>query len=126
MKITEITVHASRTLPHPVEDYANIRPSVTLKAEINGDDPLEATKELQRKAEMLVEEHSLLLTSSLKERDVLEREANEIRQLESSMHRQTQRLEELKEQHEVASTPDWLTFPAETNEHESGYTVTPE
>ena len=43
MKITEITVHASRTLPHPVEQFANIRPSVTLKAELNGDDATEAT-----------------------------------------------------------------------------------
>lgn len=109
MQIREITVHASRTLPHPTEEYANIRPGVTLRAELySDDDSIECTKELQRRAEMLVEEHAVLLRSALEQRDVLEREAKEIRSLNSSISRQTQRLEELKERHEQAAMPSWL------------------
>jgi hypothetical protein len=111
MKITEITVHASRTLPHPIENYANIRPSVTLKADLfEGDDSVECVKNLQRKAEMLVEEHSVMLRSAIEERDILEREAQEIRSLNDAIHRQTQRLGELKEKHESNSMPSWLSL----------------
>lgn len=111
MRITEITVHASRTLPHPTEQYANFRPSVTLRADlIDGDDPTLCVKDLQRKAEMLVEEHALLLRSSLMACDVMQKEADEIQALDTTIHRQTQRLEELKERHDQRATPDWLVW----------------
>jgi len=77
----------------------------------DGDSATECVKQLQRKAEMLVEEHALLLRSAIEERDILEREAKEIRQLSDGICRQTQRMEELKSKHESSSLPEWLSFP---------------
>ncbi len=121
MNVTEITVHASRTLPHPVEQFANIRPSVTLKADLSdGDDTAECVKQLQRNAELLVEEHAVLLRSSLQERDVMEREANEITSLSDNIHRQTQRLEELKERRDERQAPAWLEWGNTSEDDQKG------
>ncbi len=105
MKITEITVNAGRTLQHPCESYANIRPSVTLKASLaDGDDPLEATRQLQRQAEQMVEEHSMVLKASLLERDVASREEHELAKLTQSIASNQQRLEELQANAEMRAT----------------------
>jgi hypothetical protein len=38
MRITKITVTASRTWPDPFKNFANIRPELTLEAEIGDDE----------------------------------------------------------------------------------------
>ena len=118
MKVEEITVHASRTLPHPCESYANIRSGITMRATLSeGDDVDESVKTLQIRAERLVEEHSAILISSIEQRDVAEREASEIRSLEDSLHRQAQRLSELKERSdERMRDPSWLSWHDQWND----------
>jgi len=66
VKITEIIVSAGRTFNHPFESYSNLRPQVTMKATIEeGEDPEKATKEMQAKAEKLVEDHKNHILDSL-------------------------------------------------------------
>lgn len=97
MKVTQITVNAGRTLQHPCETYANIRPEVALTATLNEyDDPIECTRQLQRQAEQLVEEHAIVLKASIAERDVAEREEQELKRLSQSMADSQQRFESLK------------------------------
>ena len=68
MKITEIVVSAGRTFNHPHEEYSNLKPQVTLKAAVDeGEDPVTATKELQARAEGLVEDHKNGLLKSIEE-----------------------------------------------------------
>lgn len=97
MEITKLVVHAGRTLQHPTQTYANIRPAVTLEAALhNGDDPRECLKRLQIQAERSVEEHAAVLIASLEERKVLLEQADDIRRLERSITDGQQRLDELK------------------------------
>ena len=66
MRVTEITVSAGRTFNHPYEDYSNLRPHVTLKAEIEeGEDWLSRVKHLQARAEGLVEEHKQVMLKNI-------------------------------------------------------------
>lgn len=97
MQVTEITVSAGRTLQHPCETYANLRPEVALRATIEpGEDAIEATRKLQRQAEQLVEEHSMVLRASLMERDVAKREEQELARLTQTISDNQQRLETLQ------------------------------
>lgn len=97
MQVTQVTVNAGRTLQHPCETYANIRPEVALTASLEpGDDPIECTRKLQRQAEQLVEEHSIVLKSSLLERNIAQREVEEIGRLTQSLSSGQERLEVLK------------------------------
>jgi hypothetical protein len=58
LKITEVSVMAARTFNHPYEMYANFRPSVTMKAELQeGQMAEEVLYELQQAAERIVENH---------------------------------------------------------------------
>lgn len=67
MKVTEITVGAGRTFNHPFETFSNLRPSVTFKAVLDdGDDPISVAKDLQAKAESLVEDHKQFMLTSLR------------------------------------------------------------
>src|SRR5690606_11594598 len=66
MKITEITVNVGRTFNNPCESYSNLRPEVTLKASLeDGEDPITSAKELQHRAEQLVEQHKTQLLTDL-------------------------------------------------------------
>jgi hypothetical protein len=57
-KVTEITVSSGRVLPHPHESYANLRPSLSLKASLeDGESVEDAALILQVKAEILLEAH---------------------------------------------------------------------
>lgn len=67
MRVTEITVGAGRTFNHPFESFSNLRPSVTFKAELqDGDDPATVARDLQAKAESLVEDHKQFMLTSLR------------------------------------------------------------
>lgn len=66
MRVTEITVTAGRTFNHPYESYSNLRPEVTLRATLfDGDDDTACTRELQARAERLVEDHKAGMLESL-------------------------------------------------------------
>jgi hypothetical protein len=98
VQVTEITVSAGRTLQHPCETYANLRPAVALRATIEpGEDAVEATRKLQRQAEQLVEEHGMVLRASLLEREVAKREEQELARLTQNIADNQQRLETVKE-----------------------------
>lgn len=98
MKIQEITVHASRTLPHPIENYANIKPEVTLRATLeDGEDPAEAVRQLQATAENLVENHAAVLKASIEDRELFKREQVELDRLRSSVVTNQARLAEAEQ-----------------------------
>ena len=68
MKITEIIVHAGQGFNHPYEQFANFKPSVSLKAVLeDGEDPSLVVKQLQAKAEGMVEDHKNHILSTLRE-----------------------------------------------------------
>ena len=68
MRITEITASAGRTFNHPHEDYSNLKPFVTLKAELaEGDDPVAVAKTLQQQAEQLVEDQKQNMLKALED-----------------------------------------------------------
>lgn len=90
--VTEIIVSAGRTFNHPYESYANFKPQVTLKAALpEGEDVVEATKELQRKAEELVEDHKTNMLKSLRElQEMTEAQQHMARLSEQLQHAQKQ------------------------------------
>lgn len=98
MKVMEITVNAGRTLPHPTESYANLRPSITLRATLeDGDDHLECIRRLQVQAEQLVEDHAAALVASIAERELAERELAEIGRLTQSIENAQDSLATMRE-----------------------------
>ena len=99
MKIKEITVHAGRTFNHPFESYSNLRPSVSMTADISeNEDPEEAIRTLQAKAEGLVEDHKQNMLSSLEEIHDLEMKNHEIKGLEEQLTRTQFRLDEIRKE----------------------------
>lgn len=97
MNIKTITVHAGRTIPHPLESYSNLRPSLSMTAELcDGDDPADCLKQLQSQAEGLVQDHAKNLVDSIVEADRIERETREMRSLELSINEKQRRLEEVR------------------------------
>lgn len=97
MKVVEVTVAAGRTFNHPFEQYSNLRPNVTLKAVLDGDeDYAAAVQTLQAKAEALVEEHKQHMLRSLHELARLERYQQEVQSLEQSIVRSQERLDTLR------------------------------
>ena len=114
MQVTQITVNAGRTLQHPCETYANIRPEVALTASLEaGDDPIECTRKLQRQAEQLVEEHAMVLRASIQERDVAQREESEIGRIAQSLQSNQDRLDELKANAATRASRTGLLFDNE-------------
>lgn len=113
MEIVEIVVSAGRTFNHPFEDYSNLRPQVTLKAALQaGEDAGACVKQLQAKAESLVEDHKQMMLKTLHrlhEYTVAERE---IANVESELRIGQGRLERLREQRiamqmELPDTDAW-------------------
>ncbi|MDA8123503.1 MAG: hypothetical protein M0Z38_13185 [Deltaproteobacteria bacterium] len=99
MKITEIVVSAGRTFNHPYEQFSNLRPQVTLKATIEGeDDPLAAAKELQGKAEALVEDHKRSMLQTLHELHHLSMAKQEVYDVERKLANLNDRLTELRKE----------------------------
>lgn len=98
MQIKEIKVTAGRTFNHPFESFSNLRPEIELTATINeGEDFAQCTKDLQAKAEHLVEDHKRnMITSLYKLREMAERE-REVARLESVIKTSQSALETLRE-----------------------------
>jgi len=85
MELTEITVSAGRTFNDPYEQFANYRPSVTLKATLrDGENKDQAVVKLQEQAERLVEENKKRILAALDKRANLQ---DEIYQKERELDR---------------------------------------
>lgn len=97
MKVTQIQVTAGRTFNHPHEDFSNLRPSVTMVASLDeGEDPKAAARELQAKAEGLVEDHKRELLNSIEELYQLTTRQAEVRGLQHELERAQSRLAEIR------------------------------
>lgn len=112
MQISRIVVVAGRTFNHPHEQYSNLRPSVTMEATLAPDeDPAKATRELQSKAEGLVEDHKQQLLKSLEELYQLTERQSEMRGLQRELERAQGRLNALRTEH-----PELLLTGGESQE----------
>jgi hypothetical protein len=111
MKVVEVTVSAGRTFNHPYESYSNLRPNVTLKAVLEGDeDYAAAVQTLQAKAEALVEDHKQHMLRSLHELERLERYQQEVQSLEHSIRQSQERLDRLRQDtHALTAGPSTET-----------------
>lgn len=96
MNVTKITVSAGRCFNHPYEQYSNLQPRVEMTADLNGESPDEAVKELQAKAEKLVEDHKQNLLNQIQQLQELGQLAREATDLERTLKRGQERLEELR------------------------------
>jgi len=97
MKVTSITVTAGRVVNHPYESYSNLRPAITLVATLDeGEDFEQATRELQAKAEGLVEDHKNALLKNLEEIYHLTQKQQEIARLEDGLRRTQRTLDDLR------------------------------
>ena len=106
MKITEVIVSAGRTVQHPVESYANLKPFVTLKAALDeGDDYEQITKDLQAKAEGLVEDHANSLKKHLRDMHYLSEKQRELARLEDSLSATQKRIAEVRSEMPLMSLP---------------------
>ena|SRR5690348_4583708 len=85
MKISQIKVSAGRTFNHPYESYSNLRPHVELLATLDENDDAEAClKQLQAKAESIVEDHKQNMLRSLhliRQMDIRNREMAKLESL---------------------------------------------
>ena len=112
MKIKSIQVSAGRTFNHPHEDYSNLRPSVTMVAELGEDeDADQVTRQLQNRAEGLVEDHKRQLLASLEELYQLTQRQAEIRGLQRQLEQAQNRLTEIRRQNpelQLADTKEAL------------------
>lgn len=97
MKITTIKVTAGRCFNHPREQYSNLRPEVSMTATLeDGEDAAKATRELQAKAEQIVEDHKRGLLTSIEELYQLTERQAEMRGLQQELERAQKRLEEIR------------------------------
>lgn len=100
MKIHTITVTAGRTFNHPHEQYSNLRPEVTLFATLDeGEDATSAARELQARAEQLVEDHKQGLLRSMEELYQLTERQQEMRGLQNELKRAQERLDQIRQKH---------------------------
>lgn len=100
MTIKTITIQAGRCFNHPYEQYSNLRPEITLHADLaDGDDPIACAKELQQQAETLVEDHKRTMLRSIEELHRLTERQAEMRRLGDEMKRVQTRLDEIREEH---------------------------
>lgn len=109
MRIDEIKVSAGRTFNHPYEQYSNLRCDVHLNAKLDdGEDAIEATKQLQARAEEICEGHKVTLIKNLHDLERLARQTEEISQLERRIQEAQSKLKDLKVSvggnHLIAST----------------------
>src|SRR5687767_5115950 len=99
-QITEIIVSAGRTFNHPHEQYSNLRPEVTLKAQLGPDeDPTAAVRILQAQAEAVVEDHKQSMLRSLEQLHELSVHQQEVVGLERQLTSAQRRLDEIRSQH---------------------------
>ena len=106
MKITEITVSAARTINHPVESYANLKPMVSLKAVLDeSEDYGQAVKDLQAKAEELVEDHATQLKTHIRDMYYLDQKQKQLISLEAELHKTQDRITEIRKEIPLMSLP---------------------
>lgn len=109
MQIKEIKVGAGRTINHPVEDYANLRPSVAIAATLEPNDDVAAcTKRLQLQAEQLVEDHARNLRDAIvqqarlgKVQEQLSRISDQIKQAEAERDRLGREYQQMNKAHPI-------------------------
>lgn len=100
MTIKTIQVTAGRTFNHPHEQYSNLRPEVVMTAELSGgEDAHVAVRDLQQRAEGLVEDHKRSLLQSIEELYQLTERQAEARGLQEQLDRTQKRLEEIRAAH---------------------------
>lgn len=100
MKINTITVTAGRTFNHPHEQYSNLRPEVVMSATLeDGEDPHLAVRDLQQRAEGLVEDHKRGLLNSIEELYQLTERQAEVRGLQNELKRAQERLDGIRKEH---------------------------
>lgn len=105
MEITEVKVSAGRTFNHPYESYSNLRCDVHLSARVQeGEDGMQAARELQARAEELCEGHKVALLKNIEDLQQFARTQSEVSELERRIRQANDRLNELKK-----STPGLLT-----------------
>ena len=96
-RATEITVSAGRTFNHPFESYSNLKPQVTVRATIEpGEDWEAVTKDLQSKAESLVEDHKRHMLKSLQDLEDMTRKQAEATSLARKIQECQERLDKLR------------------------------
>ena len=107
MQVTEIVVSAGRTFNHPYESYSNLKPHITLKATVSEDeDPDEVVKQLQAKAESLIEDHKRNMLQSLEDLYRLKQAQQEMMNLEKHLIDAQERIKELREKHPHLQLPE--------------------
>lgn len=100
MEVKEIIVSAGRTFNHPFEEYANLKPHITIKAEIvAGDDWQKETLKLQAIAEGLIEDHKQMMLKQITDLYELTEKQRELASLERGMRQAQSRLEEIRKLH---------------------------
>lgn len=106
MKITQITVSAGRTFNHPYESYANFRPEVTMTATLpDGADADQAVRDLQAKAETLVEQHKRNLLQNVNDLHESAQIDSELANMEQTLKNAQERMEALKHRRQELSQP---------------------
>ncbi len=106
MKVNQIVVTAGRTFNHPYESYSNLRPEVRITATVaEGEDVIKATRDLQRQAETLVEDHKSAMLSSIHELQNLTEKKARVQQLGECVQRAQSELDELRKQHPELRLP---------------------
>ena len=116
MKITEIVVSAGRTFNHPYENFSNLRPQVTLKATPDeGESPLACAKELQGKAEKLVEDHKQNMLQTPRELHHLSMAKQEVYYVERKLADLNARLKGLREDNPQLELPRGSEFMGGTS-----------
>jgi len=119
-KITEITVNAGRTFNHPHESYSNLRPSVTVKADVlDGEDWQAVAKELQAKAESMIEDHKRNMLQSLEELYDLTTKQREVADLETRIASAQSRLDRIRK--ETPALQLGLDLPDHDEEDDEDY-----
>jgi hypothetical protein len=105
MKINQITVSAGRTFNHPYEQYSNLKPSVCLVATLDeSDNPESCAKDLQARAEKLVEDHKSILLQQVKELYDLSQQQSEMVDLAQQLRRAQSRIDEIRKKNPVLAT----------------------
>lgn len=106
MQVTEISVSAARTINHPVESYANLKPMVSLKAVLDeSDDVSQCVKDLQAKAEELVEDHASQFKTHIRDMYYLDQKQKKLISLEASLHKTQKELESVRAEMPLMSLP---------------------
>lgn len=115
MKIIQITVSAGRVLPHPTEQFSNLRPSLSYTAIVEADDdPMEKTRELQALAERAIEEHKAALMVNIREIQERAELETEIAHWEKQAEKAEVELEHLREKRSISDEPLEIPAPAPT------------